>query len=89
MRYEHLSDDEVLSTVTNLAGSERGTVVRVISLIAEVEERRLHLRDAYSSIYDFVSVRSSSAKGKRADGCTSRGCRRAFLRSSSRSNPAR
>ena len=53
MHHEHLSDDEVLSTVTRLTGSERGTVARIVSLIREVEDRRIHLREAYSSIYDF------------------------------------
>ena len=53
MQYDQLSDDEVLSTVTSLSGNERGTVVAVISLIREVEDRRLERRDAYASIHDF------------------------------------
>ena len=48
-----LSDDELLARIQSLLGSERRMVTQLVRYLAEVEDRRLHLRAGYSSMFEF------------------------------------
>src|SRR5688572_11077535 len=50
---KHLSDNQILSGLVSLRSAERGAVARVVAHLAEVEERRLHLRTGSSSMFDY------------------------------------
>ncbi|MBX3231163.1 MAG: hypothetical protein KIT84_09500 [Labilithrix sp.] len=53
MRTTNVSDEELLSLLQNVLGDERRCVARMLAYLAEVEERRLDLRMACSSLHDF------------------------------------
>jgi 5-methylcytosine-specific restriction endonuclease McrA len=53
MKLANLSDDALLTRLTKLVASERRCLVRMVAYLIEVEERRLHLDAACSSLYDF------------------------------------
>ena len=48
-----LSDDELLRGLCSVRNAERGAVVLAVAHLAEVEERRLHLRAGNSSMFDY------------------------------------
>ena len=50
-----LGDRELLETTKRLAAIERSCTVDVIGALAEVESRKLHLRDGYSSMFDYCT----------------------------------
>jgi hypothetical protein len=60
----HISDDELLSTLDGLIVSERQVVARVVAHIAEVEMRRLHLRAACSSLFDYCLRKLRFSEGE-------------------------
>jgi hypothetical protein len=64
MKLATLSDDAILLGVTKLLGSERKIVARLISYLVEVEERRLHLNVAASSLYDFCTRKLRWSEGE-------------------------
>jgi 5-methylcytosine-specific restriction endonuclease McrA len=51
---EH-SDDELLSTARRLIGAERKLTAKLVTYLAEIEDRRLHLVAGYSSMFDFCT----------------------------------
>jgi hypothetical protein len=53
MNLTHLSNDELLAGVHTLAGQGRVVLARLLAYLGEVEERRLDLRSACSSLFDF------------------------------------
>ncbi len=59
-----LTDDELLQRITALLASERAGLARLIQYLAEVEERRLHLAAAYSSMFDFCTRRLGLSEGE-------------------------
>src|SRR5690242_14588477 len=52
MRLSDVSNDELLAGLTNLVGEGRRIIAKTIASLAEVEERRLHLDLACSSMFD-------------------------------------
>jgi hypothetical protein len=50
---DRLSDEELLAQIQSLLGSERRMVTQLVRYLAEVEDRRLHLRAGYSSMFEF------------------------------------
>ena len=79
MKLERLSDDELLSGVKLLLGSQRRLTALLLSYLAEVEERRLHLLAACSSMFDFCTARRGIANGGRQRCNRSRSCKEATL----------
>ena len=48
-----LSDEDLMARIRTLVGVGRRVLARLITFLAEVEKRRLHLDSAYSSLQDF------------------------------------
>ncbi len=55
MKITHLSDSEVLSSTVALIGERHRLTAALVAHLAEIDERRLHLRESYSSLYDFCT----------------------------------
>jgi hypothetical protein len=53
MNVAHLSNEELLAGVSSLAGEGRRVLARLLAYLGEVEERRLDLQSACSSLFDF------------------------------------
>src|ERR1700704_5423059 len=53
MTLAHLSDTELLTETTRLVGSHGAITAQLVLHLAEIEARRLHLRAAHSSLFDF------------------------------------
>ena len=52
-----LSDDALLCNLESVLGSQRQLLARLLAYLAEVEQRRLHLKAAYSSLFAFCTER--------------------------------
>jgi 5-methylcytosine-specific restriction endonuclease McrA len=64
MNFKDLSDDELLSGVHALVGDGRRLLARLIAYLGEVEERRLDLAAACSSLFDFCVRRLGMSDGE-------------------------
>jgi hypothetical protein len=64
MNLTDLSDDELLSGLRAVLGSERRGIARLLKHLVEVEERRIHLRAACSSLFDFCVRRLGLSEGE-------------------------
>jgi hypothetical protein len=63
MKPNELSDDDLLSRLHAFCVDSRRLDARVIVLLIEVEERRLHLASAHSSLFDFCLRRLGMSEG--------------------------
>jgi len=61
--FKSLSDDELLRAVALMVGSERKAIARMVAHLAEVEERRLHLKIGCSSLFDYCRSRLGFSEG--------------------------
>lgn len=52
-----LSDAALLTNLDGICANERGLLTRLILHLMEVEDRRLHLEAAYTSMFDFCMRR--------------------------------
>jgi hypothetical protein len=59
-----LSDEELLQCINSELGSERQSLARLIRYLGEVEERRLHLQAAYSSMFEFCTRKLGQSEGE-------------------------
>ena len=50
-----LSDADLVRQVTRLAGREREAIVELVAHIAELETRKLHLREGYGSLFSYCT----------------------------------
>src|SRR6185295_17496470 len=64
MHLQHLSNDALLASLKSLVTGERRLLARVIAHLAEIEERRLHLDLASSSMFDFCTRRLGFSEGE-------------------------
>ena len=64
MNLGDLTNDELLSGVERLLGSQRRLTALLLRHLAEVEERRLHLLAACSSMFDFCMSRLGMSEGE-------------------------
>jgi len=64
MHLQHLSNDALLASLKSLATGERRLLARIIAHLAEIEERRLHLDLASSSMFDFCTRRLGFSEGE-------------------------
>ena len=62
-RMTHLSDDEVLANIGSVIGSRRKITAQLVAYLGEVEVRRLHLREACSSMYEFCCRKLKLSEG--------------------------
>ena len=62
-RMAHLSDDEVLANLGSVIGSRRKITAQLVAYLGEVEARRLHLREACSSMYEFCCRKLKLSEG--------------------------
>lgn len=53
MHYDHLSDEEVFAFIEVRRDNERRTVAEIVALLAVVEDRRIHLARAFTSMFDY------------------------------------
>lgn len=51
----HLSNDELLARVKQLAGREREFTASLIAHLTELDERRLYLAEGYSSLFTYCT----------------------------------
>ncbi|HEY8078287.1 MAG TPA: HNH endonuclease [Labilithrix sp.] len=63
MTLTHLSDDEILVRLRAAREEETRLLARFIVLLVEVEERRLHLRTACPSVYEFCKQELAMSDG--------------------------
>jgi hypothetical protein len=63
MTLNHLSDDELVASLHDLCVEVRRLDARVVAHLVEVEERRLHLKAACSSLFDFCVRRLGMSEG--------------------------
>jgi len=63
MKLEHLSDEELVAQLSRLHMEGHALTARVLVSLIEVEERRLHLTAACSSLFDFCVRRLGMAEG--------------------------
>jgi hypothetical protein len=59
----NLSDEELVSRLEAIRSEDRRLLARLLAHLAEVEERRLHLRTACSSLFDFCVRRLGMSEG--------------------------
>jgi hypothetical protein len=64
MTLTHLSNADLLSQIDSLIGSERQLIARTVAVLAEIEQRRLHLELAHSSLFDFCVRRLGLSEGE-------------------------
>lgn len=64
MTLTHLSTKALLDGLAGLLGSERQTLARLIAHLVEVEDRRLHLELACSSLFDFCTRKLGLSEGE-------------------------
>src|SRR5688572_17700570 len=64
MNVRVLSDDQLLSGIQSLLGSQRRLTALLLRYLAEVEDRRLHLLAACSSMSDFCTARLGMSAGE-------------------------
>ena len=64
MDLRHRSDQDLLSDVSALVGSERELTSKLIVYLAEIEERRLHLEMGFSSMFEFSVKRLRMSEGE-------------------------
>ncbi len=62
-RMQHLSDDEVLANLGSVIGSRRKITAELVAYLGEVEARRLELREACSSMYEFCCRKLKLSEG--------------------------
>jgi len=61
--FAHLSDDELLATVKGLATSERRATAALVRSLMELDVRRLHLGEGYSSLFTYCTQALHLAEG--------------------------
>jgi hypothetical protein len=59
-----LSNDELLSGLQSLLGSQRELLACLLRYLGEVEDRRLHLEQAFSSLFEFCTVKLRMSDGE-------------------------
>src|SRR4051812_9344713 len=64
MRTNRLSNDDLLDALAAALREEGFLVARVIALLIEIEERRLHLELACSSMFDSCTRRLGMSEGE-------------------------
>jgi hypothetical protein len=64
MRFTELSNEEVLSSLKALLAEGNRILVKVLAYLAEVEDRRIHLELACSSMFNFLVRRLGFSEGE-------------------------
>lgn len=62
--FSELSDGEVISGLQTLCANGRRVLAGTLSYLAEIEERRIHLKMACSSMFDFCTRRFGMSEGE-------------------------
>jgi hypothetical protein len=68
--FSQLSHEELLREVPRLAGCERHATAALVAALAEMDERKLHVREGYSSLFAYCTGRlrfSEAAACRRID----------------------
>jgi len=58
------SDNDLLSDATTLVGSHREITAKLVAVLGEIEERRLHLVGGFSSMFDFCQKKLHLSEGE-------------------------
>jgi hypothetical protein len=77
MNLDKLSDDELLSSLHTVCLDTRRLAARVVIYLGEIEERRLHLKAAYPSMFEFCLRRLNMSGGEAFRRLASRAVRKA------------
>jgi hypothetical protein len=64
MDHERPSDHDLLSRATKLVGSHRRATAALVACLAEIEERRLHLRAGFGSMFEFCICELRLSEGE-------------------------
>src|SRR5262245_25586094 len=62
--FSSLSDDQVLSTIKAIRGDECRLLAQVIAALVEIEDRRIHLKEACPSMWDFCIRKLGLSEGE-------------------------
>jgi hypothetical protein len=60
----HRSDQDLLSDITELVGSHRELTAKLIAYVGEIEERRLHLKMGFASMFEFCIKHLRMSEGE-------------------------
>lgn len=63
-RLEKLSDEDVMLRVENVVAKGHRTTAQLLLLLNEIDERRLHLRAAYPSLFEYCTRRLGMSEGE-------------------------
>ena len=72
MELNTLSDRELLTTVSTLVKKEKETTLTILEYLAEIDSRRLWLKEGHSSLFDFCVRQLNYSEGeaaRRIQGC--------------------
>jgi hypothetical protein len=79
-KLEHLSDAQLLESLGGVLRAQRGALAEIVAHLGEVEDRRLHLEAAYSSMFAYCVARLGMSEDE--------ACRRIELARLARKFPA-
>jgi hypothetical protein len=64
MRFSEMSNEQVLASLRSLVGEGNRIVAKVVVYLAEVEDRRIHLEVACSSMFEFCVRKLGMSEGE-------------------------
>jgi 5-methylcytosine-specific restriction endonuclease McrA len=64
MTFDHMSDVDLLSNVSKLVGSHRAVTAKLAAYLAELDERRLHLKAGFASMFEFCVKELGMSEGE-------------------------
>jgi hypothetical protein len=62
--FAHLDDDSLLQSLHAVVGAQRSATAAIVAHLAEVEERRLHLRRAFPSMFQYCVTELAFSEGE-------------------------
>src|SRR5689334_2506590 len=64
MQIAKLSNEEIVAGLKSFVGEGRRLVAKIVAYLVEVEERRIHLEMACSSLFDFCQRKLGMSEGE-------------------------
>jgi hypothetical protein len=64
MRFSEMTNEQVIASLKCLVGDGNRIVAKIVAYLGEVEERRIHLELACSSLFDFCTRRLGFSEGE-------------------------
>src|SRR5690242_13561695 len=64
MQITKLSNEEIVAALKSFVGEGQRVVAKIVAYLVEVEERRIHLEMACSSVFDFCRRKLGMSEGE-------------------------